>query len=205
MKQDKEEQMEKLEGTEKKVMLETIRIDGDTQPRKKLYVEKIKEYSEQMLDGDVFTPVTIFFDGKHNWLADGFHRYHASKKAGYADIFAYVINGTKRDAWVFSKGANAKHGIPRTTEELRDIVISVLDDIEYGVQTARQVAAICNTSHTTVNRIKKSLELIKKSKEAPPPTTGGDSKPKGGTTKPQTPAAPPPTSETASEEYDPDA
>jgi hypothetical protein len=192
------------------VGLTKIRIDGNTQPRKKLYTDLIENYCEQMLDGAIFNPVVVFFDGLDYWLGDGFHRYHASKKAGYTEINAVVVNGTVNDAWDFSRGANSVHGMPRTPDELRDIVISVLVNPRHKGKVLREVAILCSTSHTTVAKIKKSLDLEEKSKLAPPPT-GGTSKPKGGKPKgettepPATPSAPPPTSEPALEEYDPEA
>ena len=81
--------------------LDKIRLDGDTQPREKILEDWIKHLQELLLDGVHLTPITVFFDGKHNWLADGFHRYHAHKNAGFKDVEVELINGTKRKAWIF--------------------------------------------------------------------------------------------------------
>jgi hypothetical protein len=39
--------------------------------------EVIDEYREGLQRGDIFPPITVFFDGTHYYLVDGFHRYYA--------------------------------------------------------------------------------------------------------------------------------
>jgi transposase len=156
-----------------------IRIDGGTQSRKQVYEDTVTSYTELMIEGVVFKGVDVFDDGKDIWLANGFHRYHAHKRAGYKTIECNVITGTKRDAWIFSRSANADHGLPRTNEEKRDITISVLEDIEYADSSDREIAKICKVSAMTVGRVRKALELNKKGKLPPPPAP-----------KPSTKAAP---------------
>ena len=112
-----------------KLELSKIRLDGGTQPRKSILEEAVKNYTEVLLDGVKMPPVTVFFDGKDYWLADGFHRYHAHKAAGFKEIECDPKTGTKRDAFIFSLGANATHGMPRTNEEKRDTVIMALNDV----------------------------------------------------------------------------
>ena len=174
----------------KSIELNKIRLDGGTQPRKKIHEEAIQSYTEVLLDGAKMPPVIVYFDGKDNWLADGFHRYHAHKRAGYAEIKCSVTKGTKRDAFIFSLGANATHGMPRTNEEKRDTVITALNDPEICDMKDREIAKICNVSNMTVGRIRKELALINMPK---PPK-----EPKGG--KPTAPPTPPKTEPNA---YDP--
>lgn len=144
----------------KKIELKKIRLDGGTQPRKKLYEETIQHLTEVLLDGKPMKddPV-VYFDGKDNWLADGFHRYHAHKRAGFTEMQCDSRIGTKRDAFIYSLGANADHGMPRTNEEKRDSVITALNDIELSEESDRAIAAICKVSVMTVGRIRKSLAL----------------------------------------------
>ena len=139
--------------------LDKIRLDGDTQPREKILEDWIKHLQELLLDGVQLTPVTIFYDGKHYWLADGFHRYHAHKNAGFKDIEVDLTNGTKRTAWIYSLSANGKHGMPPTAKDRRNNVIRALEDIELGEKSNREIAKICDVSHMTVQRIRKELEL----------------------------------------------
>lgn len=142
-----------------------IRLDGGTQPRAEINEEVVGEYMEAMLDGANFPAITVFHDGSAYWLADGFHRYHANKRAGFLTIDCDVKSGTKRDAIFFSLGANDKHGLRRTHEDKRRAIMLVLEDIEWGELTDREIARICNVSHPTVGRVKKSLEM--ESKPAP--------------------------------------
>ena len=164
-----------------KLELGKIRLDGGTQPRKSIIEEAVKNYTELLLDGVKMPPVTVFFDGKDYWLADGFHRYHAHKAAGFKDIECDQKTGTKRNAFIFSLGANATHGMPRTNEEKRDTVITALNDPEICEMKDREIAKICNVSTMTVWRIRKEIDLKKDLKPPKPP--------KGG--KPQTPKPPP--------------
>jgi len=178
--------------TTQDIELKNIRLDGGTQPRKKIHEEHVANLTEVLLNGGKMKEdPTVYFDGKHYWLADGFHRYHANKRAGYDKVACIVINGTKRDAFIFSLGANATHGMPRTNEEKRDTVITALNDPEICEMKDREIARICNVSNMTVGRIRKELSLINTPK---PPK-----EPKGG--KPVAPPAAPPTPPKA----DPDA
>jgi len=149
--------------------LQDIRLDGNTQPRSRVYDETVTSYTEALLEGSKFPPVDVFFDGKHYWLADGFHRYHAHRRNKVPNIDVTVHNGTKRDAFIFSRGANAEHGLPRTNEEKRAVVVSLLDDPEYEDASDRDIAKVCKVSNMTVGRIRKQRELTKKQSLPPPP------------------------------------
>jgi hypothetical protein len=146
-----------------------IRIDGGTQSRTQVYEDTVTSYTEHVLDGVKMPPVVVFNDGKDFWLADGFHRYHAHKRAAHKTMDCEVHTGTKRDAFIFSRGANAEHGLPRTNEEKRAVVLSLLDDIEYADAGDREIGRICRVSNMTVSRVRKALELNKKQKLPPPP------------------------------------
>lgn len=144
----------------KTIELKKIRLDGGTQPRKKIDDDHVSRLTEVLLNGGKMKedPV-VFFDGKDHWLADGFHRYHANKRAGYTEITCTVMLGTKREAWIFSRGANYDHGMPRTSEEIRESVISCFHDVELSELSDRGIADICKCSPMTVGRVRKALEL----------------------------------------------
>jgi ParB-like chromosome segregation protein Spo0J len=153
-----------------KILLTKIRLDGGTQPRKELDETLVQHYTEEILEGQEFPPVDLHFDGKHYWLSDGFHRWHAHKRAGHKDIESNVSEGTKRDAFIASLKANAQHGKPRTPEERRYVVQLALEDIELGDLSDTQVAQICQVSNMTVGRVRKALGLKKET------TVGKDGK-----------------------------
>jgi len=141
-----------------KLDIKKIRIDGGTQSRVAISDDAVVDYTESILNGVQMPPVIVFFDGKHHWLADGFHRYHAHNRAKLTEMEADIRNGTKRDAKHFSWGANDDHGLRRTNADKRKIVIEALEDIEME-KDARKIARLCKVSHTLVLRIKNSLEI----------------------------------------------
>ena len=143
-----------------RVPLNKIRLDGGTQPRKEIDEPLVQHYTEVLLEGkDQFPPIDLWFDGKSYWPSDGFHRFHAHKRAGFLDIESIVNQGTKRDAFLACLKANGKHGKPRTPEERRYVVQMALEDIELGEKTDVEIALICDVSSMTVGRVRKAMGL----------------------------------------------
>lgn len=138
--------------------LELIRIDGETQSRAKLNNDVVTEFAEAIAAGAKFPPVTIFFDGKDRWLADGFHRFHATKQAGKRTILETIIPGTLRDAKFFSWKANNEHGQRRTNEDKRCIVLAILADAEAGQWSNNQIAKDFGFSASFVGDMRLSLQ-----------------------------------------------
>ncbi len=137
------------------VQLDLIRLDGGTQPRGTMSDYVVDEYKEAMLEGAEFPPVEIIYDGQDHWLVDGFHRFWAAKHGGRAEILANITPGTYRDALLASVGANATHGLRRTNLDKERAVKRLLDDTEWGKWADREIARVCNVSHTFVARLRK--------------------------------------------------
>jgi ParB-like chromosome segregation protein Spo0J len=148
-----------------KLKLKDIRLDGGTQPREYINQDVVNEYADEMLESDNFPPMVVFHDGANYWLADGFHRWHANKKAGFLDVECDVRTGTMRDAVLFSVGANAVHGLRRTNDDKRKAVLTLLNDIEWGDWSDSEIARQCCVSHVTVGRIRKAKGLEKTEKK----------------------------------------
>lgn len=146
------------------IELSKIRRDGGTQPRSTISQDIIEDYSMQMVEGAVFPPVTVFYDGEEYWLADGFHRVHAADAASFKTIAAEVHQGTRRDAVLFSVGANAAHGWRRSNEDKRRAVKTLLNDPEWSGWSDREIARRCHVDHVTVSRLRPA--------PPPPPHTG---------------------------------
>ena len=70
-----------------------------------------------MSEGATFPAVLVFYDGQDYWLADGFHRIHAAHKAELTQIAVEVRQGSRREAVLYSVGANANHGLRRTNAD----------------------------------------------------------------------------------------
>ena len=142
---------------QKTLPIDLIRIDGDTQPRKKLYEHHVNAIASDMKEGMEYDPIEVHFDGKHYWLSSGFHRYHASLRIKKREMVCDVFKGTQRDAWLYALQSN-KHGLPLTTEEKRDSVIALLNDPECNTWKDREIARWVGCSHPTVGRIRKEHE-----------------------------------------------
>lgn len=133
--------------------IDSIRIDGGTQSRAALNDEAVADYAAIIRDGADFPPVVVFHDGKHYWLADGFHRWHAYRTAGATEIGADVREGTKRDAVLFSVGANIDHGLRRTNADKRSAVLVLLNDEEWSKKPETWIAETAGVSRTLVRAI----------------------------------------------------
>jgi len=141
------------------IEVELLRLDGGTQPRAALNFLTIEEYAQAMLGGVQFPPVTVFYDGTDYWLADGFHRVRAAEQAGMATIPADVRQGTRRDAVLFSVGANASHGMRRTNKDKRRAVETLLRDAEWGDWPNTKIATVCAVAESFVRKMKDELGL----------------------------------------------
>lgn len=154
-----------------KVSISKIRIDGDTQPRESIDVNVVDDYAEAMRDGASFPPVTLFFDGVDHWLADGFHRTHGARKAGLEEVDAEVINGTKREAQLYSCGVNSDHGLRRTNADKRKAVMTLLADDEWSQWSDREIARRCGVSHRLVSNMRSEIVTVNDSQSEPQPRT----------------------------------
>lgn len=138
----------------KPLPISAIRIDGGTQSRSMIIHDMVENYAASMADGAEFPPIIAFFDGKDYWLADGFHRYHATRKNKRASIVANIVNGTVRDAILYSFGANGMHGMQMSNEDKRRVVTEMLNDFEWGQWSDREIARSCHVSHTFVAKLR---------------------------------------------------
>lgn len=100
-----------VESSITRLNLSKITVDEDIQPRTQLNETVIEKYSEAMLIGAQFPPITVFYDGFQYWLADGFHRVRAKKLIGGRKILAEVRFGARRDAILYAVSANTTHGL----------------------------------------------------------------------------------------------
>lgn len=136
------------------ISLNRVKTDGGTQPRAQLDLMIVADYAEAMKDGAQFPPVILFYDGETHWLADGFHRYRAAEQVGQVDIDADIKQGTRRDAVLFSVGANSSHGLRRTNEDKRRSVMTLLEDDEWRKWSDREIARWAGVSQPFVSTLR---------------------------------------------------
>ena len=145
--------MSALKFSEFQVQLSDIRIDGGTQSRASINPQIVADYAEAIKQGDVFPPVVVFFDGADYWLADGFHRYEAHASAGSDALRVDLRQGTRRDAVLFSVGANALHGLRRTNDDKRRAVLTLLNDAEWSQWPQTKIAQACGVTQQFVSKL----------------------------------------------------
>lgn len=138
---------------------EEIRIDGGTQTRVGTNNDVVTEYKAAIEEGATFPPVVVFHDGEAYWLADGFHRFQAHSDLEMKDILTEVRQGTRRDAVLFSVGANASHGLQRSPADKRRAVEALLADEEWVVWTDREIARRTNTSAPFVGKVRAEVTV----------------------------------------------
>jgi hypothetical protein len=106
--------------------IEELHLDDTLQMRVELHEDTLQEYAGLYSDGTPFPPVVVFHDGQRYWLADGFHRVEAARKAELEEIPAEIHQGRRRDAILCSVGADAPHGLRRTNADKRRAVLTLL-------------------------------------------------------------------------------
>jgi hypothetical protein len=148
----------------KELNISDIRIDGGTQIRKELNLDKVSEYAQLMDDGIEFPPITVFYDGSSTWLGEGFHRLSGERKRGSTTIKANVINGTVEDAILFSLGSN-KHGLNMTAEDYRRSINIMIEHPTWSTWSNAQIAKHIGVSAMTVGRVKKEKAEPKQAKK----------------------------------------
>jgi hypothetical protein len=144
--------------TEVQIPIKSIRRDGETQSRVAIDRTAVKEYASEMKEGFKFPAVVLFFDGTDYWLADGFHRVEAALSIGLDRIAASISEGTRRDAMLYSVGANAVHGLRRTSADKQRAVMTLLQDREWSEWSDRSIARRCGVHHQMVGKLRSSLD-----------------------------------------------
>jgi len=140
------------------IKLKDIVTDSGTQQREEVKQSVVDEYADAIKCGNKFPPVTVFFDGARSFLVDGFHRVGAYKQLEIHDIEADVMEGTERDALLYSAGVNGAHGLRLTNKDKRKAVSVLLFDDEWTEWTNRKIATHCNVTHGFVNKMRNELE-----------------------------------------------
>jgi N6-adenosine-specific RNA methylase IME4 len=135
-----------------RIAISDVKRDTSAQPRCEIDLATVADYAEAMRAGTTFPPVVVFEDGADHWLVDGFHRIQAAETAGLQEIAATVHPGTLRDAVLYSAGANAVHGLRRTSADKRRAVETLLKDPEWVKWSDREIARRCAVSVMTVSR-----------------------------------------------------
>jgi len=110
--------------------IEEISIYGGTQTRSTTNDDAIDSYAESIGSGQSFPPVEVYFDGSKYWLADGFHRLLAYKRAGKSEVQSNIFQGSRKDALLHALGANSRNSLYRSNADKRNAVEIALEEFK---------------------------------------------------------------------------
>ncbi|WP_415908037.1 chromosome partitioning protein ParB [Oleiharenicola sp. Vm1] len=144
-----------MQAQTQQVPLDKINLFGGTQTRMKTNDDAVESYAEEMMRGTVFPPIDLYFDGSTYWLADGFHRFLATKRNGTPAIAATVQPGGRTEALRHALGANATNGVYRTNGDKRNAVEIALE--EWPELANAALAEICKVSAELVRGCRQQL------------------------------------------------
>lgn len=146
------------------IPISEIIADPKAQPRVEMSQDLIREYADILTASaePPFPEIKVYQDKALNcfWLADGFHRLEAYKRAGLSEIQAQVELGTLRDAILYSIGANETHGLRRTSADKRKAVKTLLDDPEWATWSSREISKKAKVSHTFVENLRSLVATL---------------------------------------------
>ena len=144
-----------MQPTTQDLPLAAINIYGGTQTRVKTTDEAVESYADEMTQGTVFPPIVVYYDGATNWLADGFHRFLATKRNQRPTILAEVFPGGRSEALRHALGANATNGVYRTNADKRNAVEIALE--EWPDRANPVIAELCRVSADLVRRCRTEM------------------------------------------------
>lgn len=134
-----------------------IKVDPTTQPRTKLDEEAVERYLEALNAGVELPPVVTFFDGEHDWLADGYIRLAAHKRAGRETIKAERHTGTLVDAQWYSYGANKAHGLPLTNADKANAIRAALAHPNGAKMSDRDLSEHLGAHYNTIAKYRATI------------------------------------------------
>lgn len=151
------------------VSIEQIQMDSEHQARAKVNRETIKNYKELLEENAgawLFPPVELIREALEDgtfvyWVIDGWHRLISAREIGYKEtdkIPAMVTEGTHTEAIIASLGANAAHGLHRSSADKKNAIRIAFNLPEIQLLSNREIADICKVSDKTVGTYRAELE-----------------------------------------------
>jgi hypothetical protein len=137
---------------------ELLTRDPEVQARSQLDRKTVKHYAALIEDGVELPPLTVFDDGEKLYIADGFLRDAAAELAGLDHFPCDVRRGTRRDALLYSIGANSGHGLPFTRADKRRAVAKLLRDEEWRRWSDTEIARHAGVGKSFVSTMRRELQ-----------------------------------------------
>jgi hypothetical protein len=156
------------QGRPPKISINKIDLKGSPKPRAEINSDVVIEYAEHLRAGGKLPAVDLFTeDDTRYWVGDGWHRItaiirasgeKADKLSDDVKIDAKIQRGGLRDCVFFAVGANAEHGLRRTSADKRRSVELLLHDGEWGKRSDSWIAEKCKVSDKTVAKIRAEIQ-----------------------------------------------
>jgi ParB-like chromosome segregation protein Spo0J len=137
-----------------------LEIDYHLQMRVKMDSQTIEDYADAYQEGLELPPITVFVCADLDYkvyLVDGFHRVEAAKFARFDKLPCNYIEGTYREALMYSLSVNSDHGLKRSNADKRKAVFTLLEDKEWSELSSRDLAKIAKVSHQYIQNLRKEI------------------------------------------------
>ncbi len=158
-----------------RIRVADIEVNRDTHPRVELDAIALDDFADEYRSGRSLGAVVVFrrsiADRQPYYLADGFFRVLAARRAGLAEIDAEIREGGSFDALCQATAANAEHkGNRLTAADKRKAIRLFLASPKSKNWTNRRIAATSHASPTLVGIVRRRDQ----GDEGPDDGTGGD-------------------------------
>lgn len=130
------------------------------QLRKIYSIEAEARYAECQAAGETWPAIKGLFDLAIPALYcyDGEHRLKATIKNGKTHIVMELAPGTEREAVLKAAGENDTHGVDRQEDDTRNIIMTMLEDAEWGCWSSTRIAKITRTNVPMVEKYRQERE-----------------------------------------------
>jgi len=138
-----------------------LQAEDAIQPREYLSTQFIDDYQTLYAEDEegesTLPPLEVFAIAETYYVADGFHRLEAARRAHKATVPCHIHQGTHRDAMVYAIFANLRRGLPYQYGDKQRIVERLLGDTEHAQRSDRALARDVGVSHVYVWKIRTRL------------------------------------------------
>lgn len=147
------------------VSLNAILADHEIQSRVEVDMEWVNMLGNIVASGIKLPPIDVFRDpalakNKRIYLlANGFHRVTLARKNGDQAIDAVIHEGDRREAILFSIGANVNNGKSLTNADRKKAAYTLLRDPEWTKWTTLQLAKKVGVAPSSITRWRAEIGL----------------------------------------------
>lgn len=143
------------------ILFDRLLIDAAFQSRVAINPAVVSDYASMIKEGRQLPPIQVVKTVTEWIVVDGFHRIQAYRSIGRDRIEVRVIDGDRNLAMELAVGANFDHGLQRSPRDKVRAVEMALSNEVLSQRSDREIAALTNTSHPFVAKIRGQVGLSK--------------------------------------------